>query len=49
MVAVEEGTGAKESVGRHPMKVERPAEGRLWQEDGARSHSEEDEGTILSL
>lgn len=49
VAAVEEGTGAKESVGRHPVKVERSAEGSLWQEDAARSHSEEGEGAISSL
>lgn len=49
MAAVEGGTGAKESVGRHPVKVEGPGEGRLWQEDAARSPSEECEGAISSL
>lgn len=49
MAAVEEGTGAKESIGRHPLKEERPAEGRLWQEDAARSHSEEGKDAISSL
>lgn len=40
MAAVEEGAGAEEAAGRHPVRYRRPAEGRLWEEGAALSCSE---------